>query len=221
MNTNKLKIDENTVVHCETEELANEVLSIAKIFGHDWYNSYPSKHSSKWYEYRNKTLYDLHQYTIGNDVLDFGSNTKIISAQEFIDLHKLEKLKEKVTDKIFYQHPKEQYNINQGQKFDEGKLPMFTVLVKQFPNAVKEIVKCSQAGHIKYPNDTDYLNYQRVDLTDNPNRYLDAATRHLFESEGELKLNEDMKEYGDVLHLAQFIWNGLAHLEIKLNGNKD
>jgi len=57
------------------------------MYGHDWYNSYPTKHSNKWFEYKSKTLYDLYQYTISNDVLDFGSNVKVISAQDFIDLH--------------------------------------------------------------------------------------------------------------------------------------
>lgn len=109
----------------------------------------------------------------------------------------------------------------EGQKFDEGKLPLFTVLFKQFPSAIQEVVKCSMAGHVKYPMDIDYLNFSRVSLKDNPNRYLDASIRHLLESGGELKEDESMKEFGGSIHLAQAIWNILAHLELKIkDGDK-
>lgn len=104
-----------------------------------------------------------------------------------------------------------------GIKLDKNKLPLFTVLFKQFPDAIQEIVKCSNAGHIKYrETDKDWMNFSRVDLSENPNRYLDASVRHLLESKGELLINEDMKEYGETYHLAQAAWNILAHLEIKL-----
>lgn len=42
-----------------------------------------------------------------------------------------------------------------GQKFSQDKLPIHTVVFEQFPNAIKEVVKCSLAGHKKYPNDVD------------------------------------------------------------------
>lgn len=101
----------------------------------------------------------------------------------------------------------------EGQKFDDGKLPIFTVLVKQFPNAIQEVVRCSNSGHNKYPNDTDWRNFKRVPLDANRYRYLEASTRHLLLSGGELVWNEDMIEYGGALHLAQSIWNQLAHLQ--------
>jgi len=109
----------------------------------------------------------------------------------------------------------------EGQKFDDGKLPMFTVLFKQFPLAMKEVVRCSQSGHNKYPNDTDWMNFKRVDLTKNTNRYLDAAIRHLIESKGLLSNDETMTKHGGALHLAQAAWNILAHLEIKLEKLQD
>ena len=112
------------------------------------------------------------------------------------------------------------FKQEEGQKFDDGKLPLFTVLFKQFPNALKEVVRCSNSGHNKYPNDTDWMNFKRVDLSKNPDRYLNAGTRHLMESEGELLWNEDMEEYGGALHLAQAVWNILAHLERKLENEK-
>jgi hypothetical protein len=220
-NMGDLKIDNNTVVHCKTEELAKQVLKIAYKLGYKWSNGASFLYEHKWNLFKDLSHYFLHEGFVAKRDF-FGINYKIISAQEFIDLHDIEEqnialYKKEMEDAGYKFDTMTVDDINKGQKFDEGKLPMFTVLVKQFPNAVKEIVKCSQAGHIKYPKDIDWLNYRRVDLTDNPNRYLDAAVRHLFESKGELKLNEDMKEYGEVSHLAQVAWNILAHLEIKLN----
>lgn len=100
--------------------------------------------------------------------------------------------------------------MKEGQKFSEGKLAFYTVMFEQFPNALKEVVKCSQAGHSKYPSDVDWKNFKRVG---NPIfQYRNAAIRHLFEK----GINQDMLEYGNILHEAQAIWNLLAALEIEL-----
>lgn len=97
-----------------------------------------------------------------------------------------------------------------GQKFSQDKLPIYTVVFEQFPNAIKEVVKCSLAGHKKYPNDIDWRNFERV--PDAQNQYLNAALRHMFET----GINQDMIEYENILHEAQVIWNLMARLEIKL-----
>ncbi len=102
-----------------------------------------------------------------------------------------------------------------GQKFSDDKLPLYTVIFKQFPLALQEVAKCSQAGHKKYPNDVDWMNFKRVG--DAENQYLNAAIRHLMQ-EG---INEDMLGYGTILHEAQVIWNLMSRLEIKLEKNVD
>jgi hypothetical protein len=102
-----------------------------------------------------------------------------------------------------------------GQKFSEGKLPLYTVMFKQFPLALQEVAKCSQAGHLKYPNDIDWMNFKRVE--DAENQYLNAAIRHLMED----GINKDMKEYGKITHISQVAWNILAHLQIKLENGMD
>lgn len=102
-----------------------------------------------------------------------------------------------------------------GQKFSNDKLPLYTVIFKQFPLALQEVAKCSQAGHKKYPNDVDWMNFKRVE--DAENQYLNAAIRHLME-EG---INEDMLEYGEITHISQVLWNFLAHLQIKLENGMD
>lgn len=98
-----------------------------------------------------------------------------------------------------------------GQKHDSDKLPYFTVLFRQFPNALREVVKCSQAGHRKYSEtDKDWLNFTR--LKDTETRYRNAMLRHLTE-EGQI---EDMSEYGEMSHEGAVVWNALADLENKL-----
>lgn len=98
----------------------------------------------------------------------------------------------------------------EGQKFSQNKLPLHKVIFEQFPLALQEVCKCSEAGHKKYPNDVDWMNFKRVE---NPVfQYRNAAIRHLMEK----GVNQDMLEYGNITHEAQAIWNLLAALEIEL-----
>lgn len=96
-----------------------------------------------------------------------------------------------------------------GEKYSKDKLPIYTFLM-QFKNALKEVAKCSQAGHNKYPLDKDWKNFERVENAQF--EYMNASIRHLFE-EG---VNQDMLEYGNITHKAQVIWNLLAALEVSL-----
>ena len=98
-----------------------------------------------------------------------------------------------------------------GIKNDSGKLPYFTVLFKQFPLALQEVMKCSKAGNQKYhETDRDQQNFSRVDNAEI--RYKDAMLRHMSE-EGQV---EDMIEFGEMTHEGAVVWNALADLEIKL-----
>ena len=121
-----------------------------------------------------------------------------------------------ISQNYFMEHLKgiaDQDNM-EGIKNDKGKLPYYTVLFKQFPLAIKEVIKCSNAGHNKYKEtDLDWQNFSR--LPDSDSRYKNAALRHLTE-EGEV---EDMKDYGGMIHEGAVIWNLLADLEIKLRKN--
>lgn len=102
-----------------------------------------------------------------------------------------------------------------GVKNDAGKLPYYVVMFEQFPLALKEVIKCSQAGHNKYPTDVDWQNFARVEGADK--RYKNAALRHMTEF-GEV---EDMKEFGGMTHEGAVIWNLLADLELKLRKNEN
>ena len=85
---NKLKISENTVVHCVTKEEANEVLKIADSLGYKWCDGGSYIDSYMWYTYNVDTCYDLNKGVFG-ELNEFTlPHYKIISAQDFIALHK-------------------------------------------------------------------------------------------------------------------------------------
>lgn len=95
-----------------------------------------------------------------------------------------------------------------GIKHSQGKLPYFTVLIEQFPLAIKEVVKRAEFGHQKYiETDADYKNWQRIENAEQ--QYKNAAMRHLFQDGEE---NED-----EIQHLAAAAWSLLAVLQLKLN----
>ncbi len=98
-----------------------------------------------------------------------------------------------------------------GSKKDDGKLPIATVIQKQFPNAIKAISECSLFGHEKYKDlgDADWLNLHRVE--NGVDRYANAMMRHLLEA-GIDFTNID-SETG-LNHIKHAVWNALALLEI-------
>ncbi len=111
--------------------------------------------------------------------------------------------------KSWYEEAKKETNKNKGQKHDKGKLPYYTVLFKQFPAALKEVVKRSNYGHNKYKEtDQDWMNFKRVDNKDN--RYLNAAMRHLKD------WGKEDYEASGTSHAGAVIWNLLAQLEKEL-----
>lgn len=78
-----------------------------------------------------------------------------------------------------------------GYKEIDDKVPIYTILSRQFPDAILQVCKRAEQGHQKYKEfDEDYLNYKRIILnessqsTTNNDRievYTNALTRHLFE----------------------------------------
>lgn len=105
--------------------------------------------------------------------------------------------------------------FEEGKKNDNGKLPYHIVLFQQFPLALREVIKCSSAGHEKYKEtDTDWQNFSRLDNANS--RYKNASLRHMTET----GIVDDMKQYGEMTHEGAVIWNLLADLEIKLRNNE-
>ncbi|MEY4333499.1 MAG: hypothetical protein RLZZ196_2242 [Bacteroidota bacterium] len=91
-------------------------------------------------------------------------------------------------------------------KFDEGKLPYYTVLNTQFPFAIREVVKRSLQGHEKYEKGDDWDNWFRIGEQRGIASYENALLRHLF------KDGED----NELEHDVAVAWNAIARLEYKL-----
>lgn len=87
--------------------------------------------------------------------------------------------------------------------------PVYTGVLKYFPNALKEVSKCSLAGQ-KQHNQGDELYWDKTKSTDNE----DALVRHLIDH------SIDPMDDDNVLHLAKVAWRALASLEIYLE-NED
>lgn len=108
-------------------------------------------------------------------------------------------------------------NPTQGLKNDQNKLPLGTVIQKQFPNAIEAIAKCSEFGHKKYSeSDNDWLNYQRID--DAMFRYTNATIRHFFAEGGD---NDKIDKDSSLPHIYQTAWNAIARLEVYLKNKKE
>ena len=81
-------------------------------------------------------------------------------------------------------------------------IPVFSGVLKYFPNALKEVAKCSKAGNDQHHPNTP-LHWDMEKSKDE----LDALTRHLIDHSIN-PLDEDGQ-----LHLAKVAWRALAGLE--------
>jgi len=84
--------------------------------------------------------------------------------------------------------------------------PVFSGVLKYFPNALVEVSKCSVAGQ-KQHNQGSKLYWDKNKSSDNE----DALVRHLIDH-GVSPIDDD-----GVLHLAKCAWRALAALEIYLD----
>ena len=85
--------------------------------------------------------------------------------------------------------------------------PVFSGVLKYFPNALKEVAKCSQAGNDQHHPDKPL----HWDMDKSKDEY-DALTRHL--------IDHTINPVDDdgTLHLAKVAWRALAGLERHLTG---
>lgn len=90
---------------------------------------------------------------------------------------------------------------------ERKQTPVFSGVLKYFPNALKEVAKCSQVGNVQHDNG-DKLFWDRSKSGDE----LDALTRHLIDHSIN-PLDDDGQ-----LHLAKVCWRALAGLEKYLEG---
>jgi hypothetical protein len=80
--------------------------------------------------------------------------------------------------------------------------PIYSGVIKYFPNAIAEVAKCSQAGNDQHHPDKP-LHWDMSKSSDE----LDALVRHLTDH------SVDPVDDDGVLHLAKVAWRALAALE--------
>ena len=98
-------------------------------------------------------------------------------------------------------------------KEDEAKkrkdTPVFSGVLSYFPNALKEVAKCSKAGNDQHHPEKPL----HWDMSKSKDEY-DALTRHLIDH------TINPLDTDGVLHLAKVAWRALAGLERHLTNNK-
>ena len=86
------------------------------------------------------------------------------------------------------------------------QLPVYSGVLKYFPDALAEVSKVSRAGNEQHNPDKP-LHWDRSKSTDE----LDALTRHLLEAG---KLDTD-----GIRHSAKIAWRALAHLQKEIEND--
>tara|TARA_R100000541_G_scaffold13752_2_gene23062 strand:+ start:1451 stop:1738 length:288 start_codon:yes stop_codon:yes gene_type:complete len=88
------------------------------------------------------------------------------------------------------------------------EMPVYTGVLKYFPDALKEVSRCSKAGNDQHHKEKP-LHWDKTKSFDNE----DALVRHLIDH----SINP-MDDDG-ILHLTKVAWRALASLQIYLENN--
>ena len=119
--------------------------------------------------------------------------------KEISGLEKLLEITKTFNKELEFEEQKEE------QKDDRKSMPVYSGVLTYFPDALKEVAKCSLAGQ-KQHNQGDKLYWDKNKSFDNE----DALVRHLIDH-SKNPVDED-----GVLHLAKVAWRALASLQIYL-----
>ena len=87
-------------------------------------------------------------------------------------------------------------------KENRKQIPVYSGVINYFPDAIKEVAKCSYAGQQQHNPDKP-LAWDRSKSGDE----LDALTRHLIDH------SVDPMDEDGILHLGKVAWRALAALE--------
>lgn len=79
-----MKLAENTVVHCPTEELANKVLKIAHDNGHKWVTGHSYITGNNWDSYKEVTCYTITKGSFADMGYFLDKSYAVISAEQFL-----------------------------------------------------------------------------------------------------------------------------------------
>ena len=100
-------------------------------------------------------------------------------------------------------------NRNKEVIEDRKAMPVYSGVLTYFPDALKEVSKCSLAGQ-KQHNQGNKLYWDKNKSTDNA----DALVRHLIDH------NVNPIDDDGILHLAKVAWRALATLQIYLDSKQ-
>ena len=87
------------------------------------------------------------------------------------------------------------------------QIPLYSGLIKYFPDALCEVARVSYIGSKQHHPDED-IHWDREKSSDD----LDALMRHLMEN--------GMHDIDGVRHSAKIAWRSLAHLQKEIEGDK-
>ena len=93
------------------------------------------------------------------------------------------------------------------EKEDRKKIPVYSGVINYFPDAIKEVAKCSYAGQQQHNPDKP-LAWDRSKSGDE----LDALMRHLIDA-GTIDID-------GVRHSAKVAWRALANLQKEIENDK-
>jgi hypothetical protein len=88
-------------------------------------------------------------------------------------------------------------------QYDRKKYPVFSGVIKYFPDAIMEVARCSYAGNDQHHPDKP-LHWDRSKSND----HLDAMLRHTVQA-GQIDAD-------GVRHSAKVAWRALANLQMEL-----
>jgi len=86
--------------------------------------------------------------------------------------------------------------------------PVFSGVLKYFPDALREVARCSKAGNDQHHPDTP-LHWDRAKSTDE----LDALTRHLLEA--------GTMDTDGIRHSTKVAWRSLANLQKEIERSRE
>ena len=88
-------------------------------------------------------------------------------------------------------------------KEDRKSKPVFSGVIKYFPDAILEVARCSKAGNDQHHPDLP-LHWDRTKSSD----HLDALARHLIQAG---QIDDD-----GILHSTKVAWRALANLQVEI-----
>jgi hypothetical protein len=91
---------------------------------------------------------------------------------------------------------------------ERKKIPLFSGLIKYFPDALIEVAKVSYAGNVQHSGEDSPMHWDREKSTDQE----DTLTRHLFET--------GTRDVDGMRHSAKAAWRALAILQLECERDK-